>query len=69
MADNEDLGDDVATAVEDGVEETTEDAQKLDLKVNIDKTGACQRHVTVTVSRPDIDADEASRNAHRRPAR
>ncbi len=60
MADNEDLGedlgDDVATAVEDTVEDAQEqEPQKLDLEVNIDKTGACQRHVTVTVSRPDIE--------------
>lgn len=39
------------------VAETTEDQQpqKLSLDVKVDKKGACQRHVTVTVSREDID--------------
>ena len=28
---------------------------KLSLEVKVDKPGACQRHVTVTVSRADVD--------------
>ena len=46
MADTDDSG----TAVEEPVEE-----QKLDLDVKIDKPGACQRHITVSVSRDDVD--------------
>src|SRR5690606_12958549 len=32
-----------------------EPKQKLKLDVKIDKPGACQRHITVTISREDID--------------
>ncbi len=41
--------------------EQSEEKEKLDLKVEIASPSACQRHVTVTVSRPDIDRylDEA----------
>jgi trigger factor len=35
--------------------EDGEEAQRLDLNVSIDPRGACQRHVTVTISRGDID--------------
>ncbi|MCG8585743.1 MAG: trigger factor, partial [Pirellulales bacterium] len=54
MADDDlqdDLGEDTATAVE----EQGAEPQRLDLDVDIDKAGACQRHVTVTVSRADIE--------------
>ncbi len=39
----------------DGGALTAEAPQALDLKVQIDKTGACERHVTVTVAREDIN--------------
>jgi trigger factor len=54
MADDnlqDDLDENVATAVE----EQSDEPQKLDLEVNIEEVGACQRHITVTVSRPDIE--------------
>ncbi len=35
--------------------EGAEPKQKLKLDVKIDKPGACQRHITVTISREDID--------------
>lgn len=37
------------------VAEAGEELQKLTLDVKVDKKGACERHVTVTVSREDID--------------
>lgn len=42
---------DAATPAEDKVEEK----QKLNLSVKVDKKSACERHVTVTVPREDID--------------
>lgn len=33
----------------------SQDKQKLSLEVKVDSPGACQRHVTVTVSREDVD--------------
>src|SRR5690606_10796262 len=36
-------------------QEQQEQPQKLNLEVKVDKRGACQRHVTVTVAREDID--------------
>lgn len=36
-------------------EEATEDQEPLDLEVVVDKRGACQRHLTITVGRADID--------------
>ena len=41
--------------IEDAVENTEEQAKKLSLDVKIDEPGTCQRHVTVTVAREDID--------------
>jgi trigger factor len=38
-----------------GTEEKTEEAVKMSLDVKVDKPSACQRHVTVAVSREDID--------------
>jgi trigger factor len=38
-----------------GVEEGQEEQPKLDLQVKIDDRSACERHITVTVSRADID--------------
>jgi len=35
--------------------ETPAEKQKLNLTVKVDKRGACERHITVTVSREDID--------------
>ncbi len=34
---------------------TAEEKPKLTLEVKVDKPTACQRHVTVTVSRADVD--------------
>src|SRR5687768_13041952 len=34
---------------------TPEDVKRLDLEVEISQPGACQRHVTVTIPRADID--------------
>src|SRR5687768_720267 len=46
-------GEDDAVGTE---EAAAEDAKvKLDLQVNVEKKGACQRHITVTVPRPDIE--------------
>jgi trigger factor len=33
----------------------SEEAQKLSLEVNVESPGACQRHVTVTIARADVD--------------
>jgi trigger factor len=44
--------DDAVGTEEAGAEEA---AVKLDLQVNVEKKGACQRHITVTVPRPDIE--------------
>jgi trigger factor len=53
----EDTG--VATAPEgegDGEQDTSEQQdEKLDLTVQVDRPSACERHVTVTISRADID--------------
>ncbi|MBS0209777.1 MAG: trigger factor [Planctomycetes bacterium] len=40
---------------EDTTPETAEAAPKLDLQVKIDRKSACERHVTITISRADID--------------
>ncbi len=62
MAENEHPEDDSLPPAEDvAVEETTEgesveeETQPLSLEVKIDERGACERHVTVTVSREDIE--------------
>jgi trigger factor len=44
-----------ASAADAQAEEPAEEEQPLELEVAIDKRGACQRHVCVTVSRADID--------------
>lgn len=50
----EDLEDNASdTAVADGPQD--EELQKLDLDVKVDKPSACERRITVTVSREDID--------------
>src|SRR5688572_3953499 len=35
--------------------DATEEKKKLNLQVKVDKTNTCKRHVTVTISREDID--------------
>src|SRR6516162_4079988 len=45
---------DQAVGVEEG-QEGQEEQPKLDLQVKIDDRSACERHITVTVSRADID--------------
>lgn len=42
-------------SAEETSEESTEEDNPLDLKVDIEKPSACERHVSVTVSREDID--------------
>jgi trigger factor len=42
-------------AGQEGGEGSAEPAQKLNLEVKIDGRGACERHVTVTIPREDID--------------
>ncbi|HEX2473373.1 MAG TPA: trigger factor family protein, partial [Lacipirellulaceae bacterium] len=45
-----------ATAVEaDGDAEAEEEEQPLQLEVDVTSPSACERHVTVTISRADID--------------
>src|SRR5689334_21830271 len=44
---------DSAVAVENGDEETAK--EKLELDVKVASPSACERHVTVTIARPDID--------------
>jgi len=51
---NRDLSEEVEGAAEEGTQQA-EKAEKLNLTVAITKQGACQRHVTVTVAREDID--------------
>jgi trigger factor len=51
----DELGGEQAVSVEEGSEEGQEDQPKLDLQVKIDDRSACERHITVTVSREDID--------------
>ena len=52
MAENEDTDtEDTGTMVEDAPEES----QELNLEVEVTSPSACERHVTVTVSREDID--------------
>lgn len=41
--------------IDDAVDNTEEQAAKLSLDVKIDEPGTCQRHVTVTIAREDID--------------
>ncbi|MCA9241598.1 MAG: trigger factor [Planctomycetales bacterium] len=48
------MADDQDVAVEDQAENGAED-KPLDLKVDIEKPSACERHVSVTISREDID--------------
>ena len=55
---NDEIKDDESTgvAVEEGGEEGgEEEATPLDLKVDIKSPSACERHVTVTIPRDDID--------------
>ena len=49
-----DMTDTDATDIDEPIE-GEEKKQPLDLKVEIEANGACQRHITVTVSREDID--------------
>lgn len=49
----EDAQDGVGIALQDQSDETTK--QKLELELNIGNPSACQRHITVTISREDID--------------
>ncbi|MBX7167138.1 MAG: trigger factor [Pirellulales bacterium] len=51
--DLEDLADSAQS--EDGAESENAEPEKLSLDVKIDARGACQRHITVTVSREDVD--------------
>ncbi|CAE7399362.1 tig, partial [Symbiodinium sp. CCMP2456] len=51
----EELEDDNTTAVVEGEGAEGEEPQKLSLDVNIAKPSACERRITVTVSREDID--------------
>ena len=37
------------------VEETTDEKQKLNLSVDVKEVSACERHITVTIPRDDID--------------
>ena len=53
MADTENR--DLSEQVEGAADEGAEQAAKLDLTVAVEKKGACQRHVTVTIAREDID--------------
>ena len=46
---------DQAVVYDDEPEETEEDRPHLNLEVKIDDRSACERHITVTVSRDDID--------------
>lgn len=59
MAETDETRDDEETtdvAVQDpAAEGADDDDQALDLKVDIEKPSACERHVSVTVSRADID--------------
>lgn len=43
------------SAADPNAEATAEEQKRLDLNVKIDAVSACQRHITVTVSREDID--------------
>jgi len=47
-----DAGEGLADAVAEGAE--TEEKPKLDLEIQIDRRGACERHITVSVPREDI---------------
>jgi trigger factor len=51
IAPSEETGVDTASAEE----ETGDEQQSMELDVAVEKRGACERHVTVTVSREDID--------------
>jgi len=64
LVDQTDIADDVSTdASTDGaeVDGDDEDAQRLNIEVEIASPSACERHVTVTIAREDIDRylDEA----------
>lgn len=48
-------GDDANALAVEGEEEDDEPVEKMNLDVQIDKRGACQRHITVTIPREDID--------------
>ena len=52
---DDERGGDQAVGVEESAEEGHEEQPKLDLEVKIDDRSACERHITVTVSREDID--------------
>lgn len=49
--------DDPDVAEDDTAEEDTvqEESQRLDLDISVDERGSCERHITVSVSREDID--------------
>jgi trigger factor len=51
VAENDTAEENDAVAEDDAVEES----QKLDLDVSVEQRGSCQRHITVSVSREDID--------------
>ncbi|MBN1396131.1 MAG: trigger factor [Pirellulales bacterium] len=53
--DNYDLPDDESPSAESAVAEAEPDREPLSLEVTIEDRGTCRRHVTVTVSREDID--------------
>jgi trigger factor len=58
MADTDHQDSDEALATNDdpGTDEQQEDgSQKLSLEINVEQRSACERHITVTVSRDDID--------------
>jgi trigger factor len=55
MTGAEALGTEEAAAQTEALEEGQEEKQKLDLNVKIDEKSACERHITVTVAREDID--------------
>ena len=57
LAPSEDAAnDELPEAADEAVGESEEEKKEpLEIEVSIDKRGTCERHVTVTISRPDID--------------
>ncbi len=51
----EDLEEQGESEVAEGEEEAAEEKPKLQLQVQVDRRGACERHITVTIPREDID--------------
>jgi trigger factor len=47
--------DDLPEAEADATAEAVEEKKKLNLEIKVDKRGACERHVTVSISRDDIE--------------